>query len=93
MFSYFLSVAVTFIIFGTINNILNKVEPDWYCNCDFDEYGWWVVTVASVFWFIFIPIITVVLILYMLKLLTDLISDFIMNKIEKRKLKNGEKDV
>lgn len=92
MFSYWLSVAVAFILFGTVFNVIKKIDPTWY-NYDFDDMGWGLVVVAAILWFIAVPIICVVVLLYLFKLLTDGIANVILNTIEKRKFKSGEKDV
>lgn len=84
MFSYFLSVAVAFIVFGVIFNIVKKVDPYWY-DIDDEEVGWFIIFVASLIWFVAIPLIGVFMILFVLKLLTDNIAETVMNRIEKRK--------
>ena len=94
MFYYLLSVAVAFVFFGFIFNILKKTHR----NTLFKNYGdddltalWVVVGVLSVFWFIAIPAGVVVLVLFLLKLLTDKIADITLNTINKRKLKKQYK--
>lgn len=84
MFSYFLSVAVAFIVFGVIFNIVKKVEPYRY-GIMRQEVGWFIIFLASLIWFVAIPLIGVFMILFVLKLLTDKIAEAIMNRIEKRK--------
>lgn len=93
MFSYILSVAIAFIVFGTVNNFLNRIQPDWYYDNDLeDEVGWGIVVVMSILWFIAVPILFITFIMYLLKLLTDKIVEFILNKIEKRKSSKLEKE-
>lgn len=94
MFNYLLSVAVCFVFFGFIFNILKKTHR----NTLFKNYGdddltalWVVVGVLSVFWFIAIPAGVVFLVLFLLKLLTDKIADITLNTINKRKLKKQSK--
>lgn len=88
MFSYVLSVAIAFIVFGTVNNFLNRIQPDWYYDSDLEGYVGWAITVLmSVLWFIAVPLLFIAFIMYLLKLLTDKIAEFILNKIEKRKIK------
>ena len=94
MFNYLLSVAVAFVFFGFIFNILKKTHR----NTLFKNYGdddltalWVVVGVLSVFWFIAIPVGVVFLVLFLLKLLTDKIADITLNLINKRKLKKQSK--
>lgn len=93
MFSYLLSVAIAFIVFGTVNNFLIRIQPDWYYDRDLEKIGGWVITVVmSVFWFIAVPLLFIGFIMYLLKLLTDKIAEFILNKIEKRKSSKLEKE-
>lgn len=89
MFSYVLSVAIAFIVFGTVFNIVKKVDPSWY-DYDFDEVRWVVIAVASILWFITVPLCIIALILYLLKLLTDKIADVIIKKLNDRKQTKGE---
>ena len=91
MFSYILSVAIAFIVFGTVNNFLNRIQPDWYYDNDLEgKVGWGIAVVMSVLWFIAVPLLFTAFIMYLLKLLTDKIAEFILNKIEKRKIKGKE---
>ena len=93
MFSYLLSVAIAFIVFGTVNNFLSRLQPDWYYDRDLEEIGGWVIAVVmSVFWFIAVPLLFIGFIMYLLKLLTDKIAEFILNKIEKRKSSKLDKE-
>ena len=89
MFSYVLSVAIAFIVFGTVFNIVKKVDPSWY-DYDFDEIGWVVIASASILWFITVPLCIIALILYLLKLLTDKIADVIIKKLNDRKQTEGD---
>ena len=92
MFSYISGVVITFICLGVIFNFIKNFDPQWYYKDD--EFLYWVgCVVASVFWFIFIPVSLVILVIYLLKLLTDLIAKGILKIINKRKLKKESKDV
>lgn len=92
MFNYLLSVAVAFIFYGTILNIVRKVEPSWYSKKEFGGNGGWiVVTICSFAWFFSVPILLTILILFVLKLLTDKISDSTLSFLNKRKLKKQSK--
>lgn len=84
MFGYFLSVAVAFIFFGTIFNI-SKNFTEWFQDFDFEANFWlWVaVLIASFLWFVVVPCFTVLLIVFLLKKLTDKISQFILRKFKK----------
>lgn len=82
MFAYFLSVALCFIVLGTIYNALKgfgKVNPD------DEDNGWiWVmIVVASAVWFIAVPVLSVLFVLFLLKLLTDSIAKFILKVAKK----------
>ena len=86
MFSYLLSVAIAFLFFGTINSVLVKMSPDWYLDSNLDDgLGWFLAVVFSLLWFFAIGIAVVLFLMYLLKLLTDWIAEFILNKVEKRK--------
>lgn len=89
MFSYVLSVAIAFIVFGTVSNIVKKVDPIWY-DYGFDEVRWVVIAVASILWFITVPLCIIALIFYLLKLLTDKIADIIIKKLNDRKQTKGD---
>lgn len=84
MINYLFSVAVAFILFGTIFNVFVKAELDWYDSDAMVAY-WCVVLFASVIWFIVVPVAITILIVYLLKLLTDWIATSILTQIEKRK--------
>lgn len=89
MFGYLLSVSTAFIVFGTVFNSIKKIAPPWY-DYDFDNMGWFFVAVASFLWFIAVPILVVLVVLYLLKLLTDKITSVIMNQLKKRNETKGE---
>jgi len=94
MFNYLLSVAVAFVFFGFIFNILKKTHKNTlFKNYSDDELSflWAVVGVLSVAWFLAIPVGIVFLVLFLLKLLTDKIADITLNLINKRKLKKQSK--
>lgn len=93
MFNYFLSVFVAFLFFGVIFNILQKVDPDWLAEEIKGGLGWFLVGVVSCVWFISLPVLLLIVILFVLKLLTDKIADTILKHVEKRKLnktQNGD---
>lgn len=82
MFAYFLSVSICFIILGTIYNALKgfkKINPDSGENL----LSWFLIGVASALWVVTIPSLFVVVILYILKLLTDIIAKFILKGFKK----------
>lgn len=92
MFNYLLSVAVAFIFYGTILNVVKKIEPSWYVKNGFDGVSGWVfVGCCSFAWFISLPVLAIILTLFVLKLLTDNIATIIINNVEKRKLKKQSK--
>jgi uncharacterized membrane protein required for colicin V production len=93
MFNYALSVFVAFLFYGVIFNILQKVQPDWYDTDLNGGFGWFVVGVCACLWFISLPVSLLILILFVLKLLTDKISDLILNHVEKRKLKKTTEEI
>ena len=84
MFNYALSVFVAFLFYGVIFNILQKVAPDWWCDELNGGLGWFIVGLFSCLWFISLPMSLLILILFVLKLLTDKIADHILNRVEKR---------
>lgn len=82
MFAYFLSVAVCFIVLGTIYNALKgfgKINP----NDDDNGWLWALIVAASVLWFIAVPVLSVLFVLFLLKLLTDSIAKFILKVAKK----------
>lgn len=83
MFGYLLSVAVAFIVFGTVVNIVKNFSK--VLNNLSEMSLWFGVTVFSVFWFITIPIAATVIILYLLKLLVDLISKQVLKLLNRNK--------
>lgn len=86
MFSYLLSIGVAFLFFGTLNNILLNLNLDWYYNKNEYEIAWVSVGLASLVWFFALPLLFLFLIMFLLKLLTDKISAYIINHIKDRKL-------
>lgn len=82
MFGYFLSVGVAFIVFGCAFNILKKIKNFWFDD-DEEYWCWLIVFFASLFWFVVVPCLVVVSIVFLLKLITDKISDFILKRVEK----------
>lgn len=83
MFGYLLSVAVAFIVFGTVVNIVKNFSK--VLNNLSEMSLWFGVTVFSVFWFITIPIAATLIILYLLKLLVDLISKQVLKLLNRSK--------
>jgi hypothetical protein len=88
MFGYLLSVAIAFIVFGTVFNIIKKINPTWYDN-DYNDEGWFIVIAASFLWGLAVPTIIVMVVLYLLKLLTDKITNVIMSQLKKRNETKG----
>lgn len=85
MFGYLLSVAVAFIVFGTVVNIVKNFSK--VLN-NLSEMSVWVgVTIFSVFWFVTIPIAATLITLYLLKLLVDLISKKVLKLLNRNKTK------
>lgn len=83
MFGYLLSVAVAFIVFGTTVNIVKNFSKVFD---KFSEFNIWaIVTAMSVLWFITVPIATTLIILYLLKLLVDLITKQVLKLLNRNK--------
>lgn len=94
MFNYLLSVAVAFIFFGYIFNILKKTHRDTlFKNFEDEElvFFWFIVIICAAVWFITIPILALCLVIFLLKLFTDKIADSTLSFINKRKLKKQSK--
>lgn len=94
MFNYLLSVAVAFIFFGFIFNVLKKTHRDTiFKNFEDEElvFFWFIIIICSAVWFITIPLGAMCLVIFLLKLLTDKITDSTLNLINKRKLKKQSK--
>lgn len=85
MFGYLLSVAVAFIVFGTVVNIVKNFSK--VLNNLSEMSLWFGVTIFSVFWFVTIPIAATLIILYLLKLLVDLISKQVLKLLNRNKTK------
>ena len=83
MFGYLLSVAVAFIVFGTIVNIVKNFSK--VLNNLSELSLWFGVTAFSVFWFVTIPIAATLITLYLLKLLVDLISKQVLKLLKRNK--------
>ena len=83
MFGYLLSVAVAFIVFGTVVNIVKNFSK---VLDNLSEISlWFGVTIFSVFWFVTIPIAATLLTLYLLKILVDLISKQVLKLLNRNK--------
>lgn len=93
MFNYILSVSVAFIVFGTIHNVLLNVNKWWYNEFKDSSLGWMIVGIFSAVWFISVPALLLLGLMYLLKLLTDGIANFVLSKINNRKLKKEKGDV
>ena len=94
MFNYLLSVAVAFIFFGFIFNILKKTHRDTiFKNFEDEElvFFWFIIIICAAVWFITIPVGVLCLVIFLLKLLTDKIADSTLNLINQRKLKKQSK--
>lgn len=85
MFGYLLSVAVAFIVFGTIVNIVKNFSKA--LNNLSEMSLWFGVTIFSVFWFVTIPIAATLITLYLLKLLVDLLSKQVLKLLNRNKTK------
>lgn len=85
MFGYLLSVAVAFVIIGTAVNIIKNFSKVFNKTKEVDL--WIMVTVLSVFWFITVPVATTIFILYLLKLLVDLLSKQVLKLVNRNKAK------
>ena len=92
MFSYLLSIVVAFLFFGTLNNILLKMDLYWYFSKDDSEISWVCVSGVSLLWGIFVPLFFVLLLMFLLKLLTDKISMYIINYVRDRKVKKASQE-
>lgn len=86
MFSYLLSVGVAFLFFGTVNNILLRLDLKWYFSENEKDLAWVATGAASLAWFFALHLLLVLFIMFLLKLLTDKISAYIINHIKDRKL-------
>lgn len=82
LFSYCLSLAIAFIFFGTIFNILKSFEV-LIVDKDDEPFAWLLVFLASLLWFIFVPCLVVLIIVLSLKKLTEKISLIILKKVKK----------
>lgn len=83
MFGYLLSVAVAFVVIGTIVNVVKNFSK--FFNKTGEVEIWAMVTVLSVLWFITVPIATTIFILYLLKLLVDLVSKQVLKLVNRNK--------
>lgn len=83
MFGYLLSVAVAFVVIGTIVNVVKNFSTVFKKTKDVDL--WVMITILSVFWFFTVPIATTISILYLLKLLVDLISKQVLKLVNRNK--------
>ena len=83
MFGYLLSVAIAFIVFGTVVNIVKNFSK--VLNNLSEMSLWFGVTIFSVFWFVTIPIAATLITLYLLKLLVDLISKQVLKLLNRNK--------
>ena len=84
MFSYWLSIVVAFLFFGTVNNILLRLDLKWYFSENEKDLAWVSTGAASLVWFFALPLLLVLFIMFLLKLLTDKISAYIINYIKDR---------
>lgn len=97
MFGFVLSACVTFIILGVIRNVLKafytgkKNRSDLlyiFASDDMAAMAWCIIAACSLFWFITIPVSFIVLLIFVLKLLTDCLAKVIIKKFSK-----GDKNV
>lgn len=88
---YFFSACLAFLVFGTIANVLcNFSDGLSEAKEDDPHFFWFVIAVASVVWVVVIPLSVVAVLLFLLKLLTDWISQYIIRLVQKRKEKKDE---
>lgn len=92
MVMFFFGICIAFVIYSTIANIIcnfnkwlsdiRKYEGDLY---------WFIIVMSSLFWIISLPLYLTLFIMYLLKLLTDKISQRIIGLINSRKDRKKEK--
>lgn len=86
----FFSICIAFLLFGTIGNILaNFVDCVGEVKEDDVFFFWFVIAVCALLWYIVVPLSVVVFAMFLLKLLTDKISQYIIKHINKH---NGRSD-
>lgn len=82
MFTYVSSFIVTFILLGVAYNIGKNIKPNSFTFLS--ETGYWIlIGVLSAIWPISVPVLGVICITYLLKLLVDKISQFILKRVKK----------
>lgn len=91
MINFLFSVAIAFIVFGAVFNIVIKAEPYWYDEDDVILH-WVGIFITALLWFIVLPVSVIIGIIYLLKLFTDKIANVILSQINKRKLKKEKRD-
>lgn len=92
MVMLFFSICIAFVIYSTIANIICNFNK-WLSDIrgkDGDFY-WFIIVISSLFWIISLPLYSTLGIMYLLKLLTDKISQGIIGLINSRKIKKEEK--
>lgn len=76
MFAYILSACIVFVIFGSALNIYCKVKGVDYNK---DDSSWLILLILSTIYPITIVCVTVLLIVFVLKLLTDKVIEIIID--------------
>lgn len=92
MVMFVFSACIAFIVFSTFMNVVcNFSETISDFRYQDTELYWFIIAMCSVFWFFAIPISLTLFVMFLLKLLTDKISQGIIGLINSRKVKKEEK--
>lgn len=92
MVMFVFSACIAFIVFSTFMNVVcNFIETVSDFRYQDTELYWFIIAMCSVFWIFAIPISLTLFIMYLLKLLTDKISQGIIGLINSRKVKKEGK--
>lgn len=89
---FFFGICIAFIFYSTVANIICNFKK-WLSDIrkyDGDLY-WFVLVMSSLFWIVSLPLYLTLFIMFLLKLLTDKISQGIIGLINSRKVKKEEK--
>lgn len=92
MVMFFFSICIAFVIYSTVANIIcnfNKRLSD--IRGEDGNLYWFIIVISSLFWIISLPLYLTLFIMFLLKLLTDKISQGIIGLINSRKVKKEEK--
>lgn len=79
MFNYLLSVAVTFLFFGCLYNLIKSFK---FKNITQKNNAriWWAILLLSALWFVTAPFFILCLLLYLFKMITDKLIKMMTNK-------------